>query len=257
MAFDFPNSPTLGQIATGPGIQWQWDGAKWVVMGGSTRAYNNVTISSIPPTSPAAGDMWWNTNDGNLYIFFNDGTSSQWVVANASNPSMPEAPTDGRTYLRQGSTQSWTVNRVGITDGSNAPPGMVGEYINVANTPPYVTFSGSSSYQNILSFTLQPGDWDLQGTWTYLSDGTVWNMISSISTTSLTLGSQDAEFAFGGPGSTSTGHWSGNTSITPLNRWNVTIPTTLYLVAYVGGWASGQNGTYIRGTGYVVGRRVR
>ena len=42
-----------------------------------------VTISAAAPGSPSHGALWWNSSNGNLLIYFNDGTSSQWVAANS------------------------------------------------------------------------------------------------------------------------------------------------------------------------------
>lgn len=41
----------------------------------------SVTTSDTAPVTPADGDLWWNSSDGNLYVFYDDGTSSQWVDA--------------------------------------------------------------------------------------------------------------------------------------------------------------------------------
>ena len=38
-----------------------------------------VVMSATPPTTPVAGDLWFNTNRSTLYAFYNDGSSSQWV----------------------------------------------------------------------------------------------------------------------------------------------------------------------------------
>lgn len=38
-----------------------------------------VTISDTPPGSPSAGNLWWESDTGSLYIYYNDGTSSQWM----------------------------------------------------------------------------------------------------------------------------------------------------------------------------------
>ena len=40
-----------------------------------------VTISDTAPASPAVGNLWWDSVGGQLYIYYNDGTSSQWVLA--------------------------------------------------------------------------------------------------------------------------------------------------------------------------------
>jgi hypothetical protein len=39
-----------------------------------------VTISDTPPGSPVAGNLWWNSALGEMYIYYNDGSSSQWVA---------------------------------------------------------------------------------------------------------------------------------------------------------------------------------
>lgn len=39
----------------------------------------NVTIQDAAPESPSAGDLWWESDTGRLKIYYNDGTSSQWV----------------------------------------------------------------------------------------------------------------------------------------------------------------------------------
>ena len=39
----------------------------------------NVATSSSPPSSPDDGDLWWDTDDGDLHVYYNDGNTSQWV----------------------------------------------------------------------------------------------------------------------------------------------------------------------------------
>ena len=41
----------------------------------------SITISDTPPGSPAVGDLWWDSDGGNLYLWYDDGDSSQWVIA--------------------------------------------------------------------------------------------------------------------------------------------------------------------------------
>lgn len=49
--------------------------AAGITGGGST------TVSDTAPSTPSAGDQWFNSADGSLYIYYNDGSSSQWVGA--------------------------------------------------------------------------------------------------------------------------------------------------------------------------------
>lgn len=38
-----------------------------------------ATVGSSAPASPTQGQLWWNQDTGQLKIWYNDGTSSQWV----------------------------------------------------------------------------------------------------------------------------------------------------------------------------------
>ena len=39
----------------------------------------SVDISETAPSNPNEGDLWWNSTDAVLYIYYNDGSSAQWV----------------------------------------------------------------------------------------------------------------------------------------------------------------------------------
>ena len=49
---------------------------------------NETTFGQNPPLNPIAGDLWWCTEDGTLYIYYQDVDSSQWV------PSKPATSVD-------------------------------------------------------------------------------------------------------------------------------------------------------------------
>jgi hypothetical protein len=40
---------------------------------------SNVSISTDAPSSPTSGDLWWDSDVGELYIYYADGDSNQWV----------------------------------------------------------------------------------------------------------------------------------------------------------------------------------
>jgi len=83
LAFDFPGSPTLNQTFVDPttGVTYQWDGIAW--RGGpSTVAAAGVSVGDTPPGVPAVGSLWWESDTGKLYIYFDDGSSKQWVQVN-------------------------------------------------------------------------------------------------------------------------------------------------------------------------------
>ena len=47
-----------------------------------TNATPRHTLSDTPPVSPAPGDFWWDTTRGFLFTWFDDGSTTQWVVCN-------------------------------------------------------------------------------------------------------------------------------------------------------------------------------
>jgi hypothetical protein len=59
--------------------------------GGSSTIY----ISDTAPTGVPVGSMWWESDTGVLYIYYNDGDSTQWVQAAASAPSPSYVNTNG------------------------------------------------------------------------------------------------------------------------------------------------------------------
>ena len=61
-------------------------------LGAVTKQYVDTAIGDIdipaatdpspsPPNDPESGQLWWNTNDGRLYIWYEDVDSEQWVPA--------------------------------------------------------------------------------------------------------------------------------------------------------------------------------
>lgn len=73
-ALDFPNSPTNGQVFGG----YIYDSTKgaWRVSPTTAAA---VISSPTAPSSPVAGNIWFNTNDGVFFVYYADGDSSQWI----------------------------------------------------------------------------------------------------------------------------------------------------------------------------------
>ena len=99
MSFDFPASPATGALykpAGGP--VYRFDGTVWEV---AQPASNNAFIQDTPPTSPAPvhGQLWWESDTGALYVYFNDGNSSQWVQVNGLSMGAASPPNDGNEYV--------------------------------------------------------------------------------------------------------------------------------------------------------------
>src|SRR5215471_1037943 len=58
-----------------------------------------TTVGPSAPASPIDGQLWWRNTDGNLYIYYDDGTTAQFVPAMASVGKL----TAGQYYLLAGS----------------------------------------------------------------------------------------------------------------------------------------------------------
>jgi hypothetical protein len=74
-----PASPFTGQVIyeTDTESTFVWTGSAWIASGGGA----SVTVSETAPVSPAEGDLWLNSTEAKMYVYYDDGTSAQWVAA--------------------------------------------------------------------------------------------------------------------------------------------------------------------------------
>jgi hypothetical protein len=143
-----PSTPWTGQsiFETDTESSFIWDGSAWMPGGGG----GSIEISATAPSSPGEGDLWWDSDNGNLYIYYDDGTSQQWVAANGPQVFVgTTAPpgyqgqlwfdsTQGKTYIYydDGTSSQW-VSAIG---GS-----LSGNVIQVVSTTKTDTFSTTST----------------------------------------------------------------------------------------------------------------
>jgi collagen triple helix repeat protein len=78
----------------------------------------SVSISATPPTSPSPGNLWWDSVGGQMFIWYDDGTSAQWVIA-TNNPGA--APTTNQSFINKFRNPGFSVWQRGspITVGAN------------------------------------------------------------------------------------------------------------------------------------------
>ena len=74
----------------------------------------SVTIADTPPGSASTGALWWESDSGRLKIYYDDGTSSQWVDANPT--SVSSDLTMGGDLSGVASNAQIAANKVGITE---------------------------------------------------------------------------------------------------------------------------------------------
>lgn len=161
---------------------------------------------------------------------------------------MVAAKDQASTYASQAATSAQQAANVpGITNGSNALEGKVGEYKSSSLLSQSLP---NNATRNAATLVLSAGDWEVSGTVQFQPSGAlVTDMLSGISNQSLTFPSFSSlsEFRVGGDGSP-----YNNSIPTPPVRINITQDTTVYLVAYAE-FSSGTCST----NGFIQARRIR
>jgi hypothetical protein len=138
-----PSSPSEGDLWFDPsvlktfvyyndGTANQWVQSNPTGSGGSGGGGASVTASDTAPTSPSAGDLWFKSDTGALYVYYTDADSSQWVgvsgpagadgaagaagasasVSYANLAAFPASPTEGDIAYAQ------DTNALYVYDGS-------------------------------------------------------------------------------------------------------------------------------------------
>ena len=109
-----------------------YDGNVWGKIGGG------AAVQSAAPSSANEGDLWYDTDDGRMFVYYNDGSSSQWVDA-SPNGIPTDLTLDGT--LSVGGTTS--LNNTTITDQLSIGSG------SAANSEyGLIAYSNSSSLSN-------------------------------------------------------------------------------------------------------------
>jgi hypothetical protein len=53
----------------------------WIAPASGGGGGGSIVVGDTPPVSPTIGTLWWDSVGGQLYIWYNDGNTSQWVVS--------------------------------------------------------------------------------------------------------------------------------------------------------------------------------
>jgi len=141
-------------------LSWTGSDYDWVAQSGGGGGGASVTTADTAPSSPSDGDLWYDTTTLRLYVYYNDGSSSQWVKANPSgsrdsNTSVaiqetaPSNPSSGdmwfdpnalKTYIyyNDGDSNQWV--QANPTGGGGSGSG--GASVTVSDTAPSSPSSG-------------------------------------------------------------------------------------------------------------------
>lgn len=136
-------------------------------------------------------------------------------------------------------------SKTGVTDGSNAAAGQVGEYL-FASLPlaSQITLTTTGTAYAVISLSLTAGDWDVSGVVGYSPSGaTMTSMVAGLATTVALPTAPDYSAITAG---------AANSLPTPVDRFSLTATTTVYLIAYAA-FTGGPPKAY----GQIRARRVR
>ena len=117
------------QGASGPTGAQGAQGAQGASGGGGGGA--SVSVSSNPPGSPSGGDLWWDSDVGELYIYYSDTDSNQWVETSGGSETVtisdnaPSSPNAGdlwwesdtgqlKIYYNDGDSNQWVDANAGV-----------------------------------------------------------------------------------------------------------------------------------------------
>ena len=143
MTINFPNNPILNQeYITTDNKRYVYDGVKWVfdIRSSSEKCHTGA----VAPIDPSSGDLWWNSENGTLYVYYDDGNSQQWVISilSSSVGGVPDQTGEPGMYLISDST--------GVHWGWATSLGIVAPTVTVTGTE----VSGVTGYRSDQTITV-------------------------------------------------------------------------------------------------------
>lgn len=111
-----------------------------------------AVTDATPPVSPADGKLWWDSTSGNLFVFYDDGTSSQWVPATSStgnNGTVTSVATSGAGIAGGPITSAgtltvqWNAGSVASLSGLSLAAGVL------TAAPAFSAITGTATYAQL------------------------------------------------------------------------------------------------------------
>jgi hypothetical protein len=254
MAINFPDSPATNNTYTVGSNTWLYDGEKWVIVSqnielddlgdvtapsptngqflkwngsawvNATISSGGVTVSETPPASPTAGDLWFESDTGKTFVYYD----SFWVESSGADGSQGAT---GLTGPEGGTTTLTTKGDILARDASASvrlPVGTNGKVLTAnSSTTTGLEWVTPTVYATVANLsTLSNTVTDISGNASTLSN-TVTTLSANVSTLSntVTLKANIASPAF-------TGVPTAPTAANTVN--NTQIATTAYVKTVIG-----------------------
>jgi hypothetical protein len=128
---DLSNVDTSG-VADGNALVYDEDTSTWIPgEGGGGGSY---TVSSTPPSEPSGGDIWFDNVTGNIYVYYQDDDTAQWVQTAGPNlvsyklPIAETSPSDNQILVYNSSNEQYEPedfpesSTTNLTDVSSTSP---------------------------------------------------------------------------------------------------------------------------------------
>ena len=123
-----------GSLVAGENITINVDGSNYIISSSASGGSSSVTVSDSAPSSPSQGDLWWKSDDGNLYVYY-DG---YWVISLDTTSTLPSGVISGSSQL----TSSYDT-RYSLSGSSG-----VSDYTDLTNIPANI-ISGSQQITDL------------------------------------------------------------------------------------------------------------
>ena len=94
----YPAGSLFGVGSVAPYLLYRSTGSAWDQIGGA--GGSSVTTSDTAPGTPSDGDLWYDTTSGKTFVWYEDGSSDQWVEVGVNSQLV--IPQHGSDHVRGG-----------------------------------------------------------------------------------------------------------------------------------------------------------
>jgi hypothetical protein len=266
---------SANKFYTTDGIYWTGNGAAYAAGGGGSSF--TYTASTTPPVGPVVGDQWYDTAEGILYEYIDDGDTNQWVdliTPTFSSADLTSFGTDvefrsnitvnGNTYVGNGiywagngvAFASTTYSNANVTAYLTTATGNIAagniftdnyRFANGVNILSTITTGSTYSNTNVTAFLTLGAN---------IGSGTTTANLVAAATTTSTSTTTGALVVRGGAGIAGNAYISGNVILGASTTSNVVIAATTTTTNTTTGALVVQGGAGVAGVVVVGGNIV-